>query len=143
VIKTIITAPKLKIGGIDELAKLEEKFEINQNILHYELSSDARKIFTDRQSQGELYQFARAVHVSLPVYFHANNQLESTKATLNNKDKEIGLLNANLEQYHTLVQEVQTAQDKQIRIWIPELIGVSPKIFWLGVVIWFLCLIRM
>jgi len=141
VIKTIITAPELKIGEPDILAKLEKKFEINQNILHYELSPGARKIFTDRQNQGELYQFARAVHVSLPVYFHANNQLESTKATLNNKDKEIGQLNAHLEQYHTLAQEVQTAQDKQIRIWIPNLMGVSPKIFWLGVVILSLVLV--
>jgi len=141
VIRTIITAPELKIGEPDILAKLEEKFEVNQNILHYELSPGARKIFTDKQNQGELYQFARAVYVSLPVYFHANNQLESTKTTLNAKDREIGLLNAHLEQSQTPVKELQTVQDNQISILIPNLMVVSPQIFWLVVIILLLVLV--
>jgi len=111
VMTKIITAPNLKIGNAADLAKLEKKFEVNRHILHYELSSDARKFFTDKKNQSELYQFARAVHVSLPVYFQASNQLESTRTTLTTQNEEIGQLNAKLEQSHAFIQETQTAQE--------------------------------
>jgi len=80
VIKTIIISEPLQIENTPDIDKLEDKFTVNKQVLRYELPSDSLTFFTD-QRYGELYQFARGVHVllrSLPAN-KLQSQVETTK----------------------------------------------------------------
>jgi hypothetical protein len=117
VIKTLIISEQLEIENTS-LDKLEEKFDVNQKILRYELPPDSLIFFTDRTKHGKLYQFARGVHVFLRS-LQANKRqslVEKTtflecKQTLNDVTQK----NSECEQTRTDIAQKNSENEQKIK----------------------------
>jgi len=113
-IKTLIISEQLEI---ENTSFLEERFDVNQKTLRYELPPDSLIFFTDKSYYGKLYQFARGVHVFLRS-LQANNLqslVEKTKL-LECKEEIKGLTQENSECERTLSNVTQKNSENEQEI---------------------------